>query len=162
MCIDSYDAGELTVLSFVAGFQEYLLDPLSPMAWAGLGSCVYLLKRLTDIAAERQFDSAFLQGWKTRILLGAVLGGVILYIFDTDFIVGTEFDSNGVAFLTGLGVKVVYGALEKLVDTLAIIRDYTIESTGRISQGVAEFVNQRCTYSFDEVAREMPQCISLP
>lgn len=102
-------------------FQRYVLNNLSPFFWGGLGACVYLMKRLTDLAGDRAFDRKQMQGWQTRILLGAILGAVIQYIYSPTKIAetGVSIDLKALAFLTGLGVKVVYGAIEKTLDVLA-------------------------------------------
>lgn len=100
-------------------FHLYVLTPLSPIFWGGLGSCIFLLKRFSDIASDRTFDSDFIGGWQTRVLLGAILGGVIQYIYDPGFVVESGMDENALAFLVGLSVKVFYGALEKLIDAVA-------------------------------------------
>ena len=94
------------------------------LVWGALGSCVYLLKRLTDFAAGGYFDCVKFQGWKTRVLLGGVLGFVVLEVFQWSDVI--EFSENedsarlvahtAIPFLTGLMVRVVYGALEKVVD----------------------------------------------
>lgn len=97
----------------------YLLSPLSPILWGGLGSCIFLLKRFSDIAADRTFDRDFVGGWQTRVLLGAILGGVIQYIYDPGFIINSGMDENALAFLVGLSVKVFYGVLEKLIEAVA-------------------------------------------
>ncbi len=101
--------------------QRYVLDYLSPFFWGGLGSCVFLLKTLSDKAAERSFDHRQLQGWGTRIVLGAVLGAVVQYVYNPASFTTESFrlDASAVAFLTGVGVKVVYGAIEKTIDVLA-------------------------------------------
>jgi len=101
--------------------QRHVLSHLSPFVWAGLGACVYLLKKLYDIAQERCFDSARLHGWFLRVILAAILGAVVLYLFDPVPISenGVPLDTKAIAFLVGLGVKVVYGALEKAVETFA-------------------------------------------
>jgi len=108
----------------------YLLNYLSPFIWGVLGSCVYLLKRLYDIATNLQFDAVLFRGWWVRLVLGGVLGSVVaeIFMFDgsasgADVIENTlehvEFSITAVAFLTGLGVRVVYGALERTIDVLA-------------------------------------------
>lgn len=107
------------VWSYIFNLHLYVLTPLSPIFWGGLGSCIFLLKRFSDIASDRTFDSDFIGGWQTRVLLGAILGGVIQYIYDPGFIVESGMDENALAFLVGLSVKVFYGALEKLIDAVA-------------------------------------------
>jgi hypothetical protein len=100
---------------------HFSLDYLNPFVWGALGACVYLLKRLYDLAAAHQFDAVLYCGWWIRLVLGAVLGGVVIQIFD---FTGGEGAIEGIsktalAFLTGLGVRVVYGAFERTVELLA-------------------------------------------
>ncbi len=100
--------------------QVYGLDVISPFLWGALGSCVYLLKRYADLAEARIFDEDSSQGWATRVLLGAILGGVVQYIYDSSAFgsSGMQLDANALGFLSGLGVKVVYGAIEKTIAAL--------------------------------------------
>lgn len=98
---------------------RYILSPLTPLFWGGLGSCIYLLKRLTDFAAERQFDKTKFQGWQIRVWLGAILGLVAQFIFDPNLMGNYGLTQNALAFLIGLGVKVFYGAIEKLIQVTA-------------------------------------------
>lgn len=108
---------------WILNFQRYVLDYCSPFFWGALGSVTYLLKRLSDLAEDRIFDSASSHGWTTRILLGAILGGIVQYIYDPSVFVsagaGFKMSANALGFLTGVGVKVVYGAIEKTIETLA-------------------------------------------
>ncbi len=99
---------------------EHLLLHLMPFIWGGLGSCVYLLKALYDYAQHRAFDSTRLHGLYLRVVLGAVLAAVVLYLFDPALFSEDHLplDYKAVAFLVGLSVKLVYGALEKLVHVL--------------------------------------------
>lgn len=101
-------------------FHSYVLTYLSPFFWGGLGACVYLAKRLSDKAHEQTFDGALLQGYQTRIWLGAVLGAIVQYIYEPSSLTTSEvnLDANAVAFLTGVGVKVVYGGIERTVASL--------------------------------------------
>lgn len=105
------DQGESTIKSI----HQYILSPLAPFFWGGLGACVYLLKRLTDVAAARQFDKTKLQGWQTRVWLGAILGLVVQFIFDPTLMDSYGLSQNALAFLIGVGVKVFYGSLEKAI-----------------------------------------------
>lgn len=97
---------------------EYVLMKMMPFLWGALGSCIFLLKRLSDLMADRTFRKKYFKGASIRIILGAVLGGVIndiIVISDLESgeaIVGATVTSvNALAFLTGLSVKVVYGVL---------------------------------------------------
>lgn len=116
--IDTPEGGWPMFFWFV---QKHVLEHISPFVWGGLGACVYLLKKLYDIAQDRYFDRSKLHGWFLRVILAAVLGAVVLYLFDPAALAGegVPLDKKAVAFLVGLGVKVVYGALEKAVDELA-------------------------------------------
>ena len=102
-------------------FYAYILDPLSPFIWGGLGSCVYLLKSLSDYAGDRSFDRCKLHGWHTRVWLGAILGAVMDRIFTKTGLAEEHLNlgADAIAFLTGVGVKAVYGAIDKAIDQLA-------------------------------------------
>ena len=102
-------------------FRTYILDYLTPFVWGGLGACVYLLKKLYDIAAERAFDRSRLHGWYLRVILGAIFGAVVRFIYDPSSFVGNgiNLDANAVAFFTGIGVKVIYGAIESTIIALS-------------------------------------------
>lgn len=103
-------------------FRRYVLDYCVPFLWGALGSIAYLLKRLSDIAEERTFDYSTAQGWAARIFLGAILGGVVQYLYDSSVFInpeaGLKLSASALGFLTGVGVKVVYGAIEKTIETL--------------------------------------------
>lgn len=101
--------------------QLHLFAHLEPYLWGAVGACVYLLKALYDIAQAQQFDHTKLQGWWLRVLLGAVLAAVTIDFFDLNIILNNEvdYDENIIAFIIGLGVKVVYGAFERMVESLA-------------------------------------------
>jgi hypothetical protein len=101
---------------------QHVLSVLEPFVWGGLGACVYLLKTLYDFAQDRQFDKERLHGWWLRVVLGGVLALVVVRLFDLKDLgtmEGAELDAVAVAFLVGLGIKVVYGAFERLVGFLA-------------------------------------------
>lgn len=131
-------------------WRGYILDVCSPFLWGALGSCIWLLKRLSDIAEGRCFDRAISRGWTTRILLGGVLGGIIQYLYDPQvFVTGTfKLGASALGFLTGVGVKVVYGAIEKSIeiltqklnldqkkenkDSAAVVRDFLTSQLGKV------------------------------
>lgn len=108
-----------------AEFHTYVLTILGPFFWGGLGSCSYLLKRVSDAVASFRFDLDRYPGWQTRVLLGSVLGGTVAYLFEPAFepenaTLGIQsIGPNVFAFLAGLGTKIVYGGLEKIVESLA-------------------------------------------
>jgi len=102
---------------YVVDFRTYVLEYLSPLLWGAVGACVYLLKYLYDIAAARKFDLRMQHGWYLRVLLGATMAGVVFYLFNLTGAVekGNEVSGKAVAFLVGVGVKVVYGGFERLI-----------------------------------------------
>lgn len=105
---------------WLANTHRYFLSKLSPFLWGATGACVFIMKRLSDKAADRCFDSLKWQGWGTRIILGAILGAIAVVIYDVKAFteVGAHLSANAVAFLAGVGVRVIYGALEKTIDVL--------------------------------------------
>ena len=105
---------------FIFNLHRYVLTYFSPFFWGGLGACVYLMKTLTDKAASHTFDSRKLQGYGARIFLGAIFGVLIVNVFFGPDTLADSVDltPNAVAFLCGLGVKVIYAAFEKTVNTL--------------------------------------------
>lgn len=116
-------------------FQRHVLLHLIPFIWGGLGACMYLLMRLYNIATHRAFDRARLHGWALRVLLASVLAAVTLYLINPAALSsnGIPLEAKSVAFLVGLGVKVVYGAFEKLVDTL--VEKFNLDSVRRQETG---------------------------
>ncbi len=100
---------------------DAVIGPLSPFFWGGVGSCMYLLKTLSDKMSTITFDSQRLQsyGYLTRILIGAVLGYVIATLLFTQAGLETQkVGPDAIGFLAGLGVKAVYGGLEALIDSI--------------------------------------------
>ena len=117
------NTAETEFSKFIYNLHRYnILTYFSPFFWGGLGACVYLMKTLTDKAASHTFDSRKLQGYGARIFLGAIFGVLIVNVFlgpDT-FADGADLNltPSAVAFLCGLGVKVIYAAFEKTVNAL--------------------------------------------
>jgi hypothetical protein len=108
-------------LWYVDNFHRYILDFLSPFVWGAVGSCVFYLKKLYDLIQSGKFDSTKFHGWYLRILLGAILGFIVVYLYESSAWNDNEItiDSKALAFFAGLGVKVVYGAFERIVDVIA-------------------------------------------
>lgn len=113
----------------------YGLSYMLPFFWGGTGACVYLLKTLSDLSADYKFSTQKYQGGFSRIFLGALFGGVVVNLFyDTaemqsaiEGLNAASLAPSAVAFISGLGVRAIYGAFEKLVDT---VHD-RIQSIGR-------------------------------
>lgn len=124
--------------------RHYVFDVCSPFLWGALGSCVWLLKRLSDIAEGRYFDRSQSHGWTSRILLGAVLGGIVQYLYDPQLFQNGPFrlGASALGFVTGVGVKVVYGAIEKSIEILADKMNLDAKKAGQQgSTGVRDFLN---------------------
>lgn len=108
--------------------KRYVWDYLTPFFWGGLGACVFVLKRVQDAAQECTYEHHLMQNWLTRILIGGVLAAIVLIIFDPSTFTsqGLPLRPAAIAFLTGLGVKAVYGGLERLIDEIA--KHFKVES----------------------------------
>lgn len=106
--------------AILSDYSVHYYPVLSGLLWGGLGSCVYLLKKVNDISQSREFDPDVFTGIFSRIMLGATLGWVVVNIFDMDTLDMDGVSVPAVAFLTGLSVKVVYGFLEKVVSELEL------------------------------------------
>ena len=55
-------------------------------------------------------------------MLGGLLGLIFAYIYDPNGWLDSEhlnFDTNAIAFFTGVGVRVFYGGIEKFIDVIA-------------------------------------------
>ncbi|HEX7028255.1 MAG TPA: hypothetical protein VF268_13525, partial [Gammaproteobacteria bacterium] len=108
--------------------KEHIFHELTPFIWGALGGCIYLSMRLYDIALNRAFDRTRFHGWVLRVLLASIIGAVTFYIINPDK-VAPGISIEALAFLAGLGVKVVYGAFEKLIDT--IVEKFNLDSLRR-------------------------------
>ena len=97
----------------LALFHEYIFKPLSPYLWGALGSCVFLMKKLSDLAQEGSFSIDKLHGWKVRVMIGALLGGTAHYLIAPESLTaqGLSLNAKSIAFFTGLGAKWVYSAM---------------------------------------------------
>jgi hypothetical protein len=138
----------------VGDFGFHYIQFFTPFLWGALGACVYILKRIGDEAASNRFDRDRFRGWGNKALLGAVLGGSITYIVDPDAFSSVSLSITAVAFLTGLGTKIVYGALEKLIALLADKMNLDTVREGRTSKSaVSEFLT-------GEIARTDPKAQS--
>lgn len=101
--------------------KTYVWDYLAPFFWGALGSCVFLLKAVQDAAKASVYEHHWMQGWGTRVLIGGILAAIVLIIFDPSTLTTEALPLRpaAIAFLIGLGVKPVYGALEKTIETLS-------------------------------------------
>lgn len=115
----------------VYSIHRHVFSSLVPFIWGGLGACMYLSMNLYDIAKYRAFDRTKLHGWVLRVILGSILAAVTVYLFNPTAFTKDELplEAKSLAFLVGLSVKVVYGAFEKIVQTL--IEKFNLDSLKR-------------------------------
>lgn len=101
--------------------KTYVWDRLTPFFYGALGSCVFVLKAVQDAAKDRVYHHQYMEGWGTRVLIGGILAAIVLILFDPAVFSADSLplSSAAIAFLTGLGVKPVYGALEKTIELLS-------------------------------------------
>ena len=94
---------------------------LIPVAWGALGACTALAKRVSDRLSAMSFEENRMQALTSRIFLGAALALVLNILV---FIEGGTAEGDGAslgfgpiagAFLAGLFVQHIYGALETLM-----------------------------------------------
>ena len=134
------------LMFYLLSFQRYVLEYITPFLWGALGSCVYLLKVFSDLAENNVFTEDKLQGWGTRITLGAILGGVIQFIYDESAFgnSGLKLDANAIGFLAGVGVKVVYGALEKTIEKMSSFMNLdTIKKAKTDNNEIRRYLNEK-------------------
>ena len=101
-----------------------LIPLLLPAVWGSIGSCVFLMKRISDKLFEYAYEEARLKGDGTRILLGAIFGILVVQVsfpnHEENLVLGEiGLGPMTAAFVAGLGVKVVYAAFEAVVEGLS-------------------------------------------
>lgn len=113
-------------------FFDQIASQMAPFFWGGIGACLYLLKTLSDRAANSQYDSRKLQGVFPRIILGSVLAVVVVSVFGLEVSIGEQtiagtkvgiaepkLSPAAMAFLAGLGQKAFFDVFESLVKTVS-------------------------------------------
>ena len=94
---------------------------LVPAAWGALGACTALAKRVADRLSAMSFEENRMQALTARIFLGAALALVLdILVFVEGGSAAGDGESLGFgpiagAFLAGLFVQHIYGALETLM-----------------------------------------------
>ena len=99
---------------------------LMPAVWGGIGSCIFLAKRISDALSAMSYERLRQRGTYSRIFLGCILGFVTVSVFlpelgEKGAGAGSAVAGKAVllAFVTGLGVKPAYAAFESLSEELA-------------------------------------------
>ncbi|WP_025897395.1 hypothetical protein [Sneathiella glossodoripedis] len=118
------EAGNGSEDSAILGLAKPALIFLIAATWGGIGSCIYLMKRISDKMFMEAYDSAKVRGDITRIFLGSMLGVCVVLLFfnvpDEPTPFGEiKFGQAIAAFIAGLGIKPVYAAFETLSEELA-------------------------------------------
>lgn len=108
-----------------AGLLDFFKQ-LAPFFWGGVGATVFLMKSISEIASQSRFDSRRLHGVGPRVFLGAAIAYIVVEVFHKFVIntpssaqIGFNLTDTGIAFLSGLGVKAIYGAFEGLVEGIS-------------------------------------------
>jgi hypothetical protein len=100
---------------------NYIYGFISPAAWGAVGASVYLVKSLSDHARNSSFDRQRVQGTGPRIFLGAIFAAVVTNLFAGEALANPtsmNLAPSALAFLTGLGVKVIYAGFQRMIDGL--------------------------------------------
>ena len=114
---------------------------LIPVAWGALGACTALAKRVSDRLSAMTYEDNRMRALTARIFLGAALALVLDILV---FVEGGSAAGNGEslgfgpiagAFLAGLFVQHIYGALETLMRRVS--RAISPEPPARTSGTVA-------------------------
>ena len=117
-----------SALDGTASFFYWLAKDLSALllaaVWGGIGSCIFLMKKLSDRLSAMSYEKSRQKGDMARIAVGAFLGVAVVEMFFSDFAENLmagelDFGPNLAALLAGLAVKPVYGAFETLAEALA-------------------------------------------
>jgi len=88
-----------------------------PLLYGLLGSCVYVLRTLSNEISTRTFCEASLIGFRIRICLGT-LGGMVVAWFVTPDVADGLFKSLSpfaLAFLAGYSIELVFSAMDRFL-----------------------------------------------
>ena len=119
------DPGNLGALSALIYWPINNLAPLLlSVFWGAIGSCIFLMKRISDKLFEMSYESARQKGDLARIFVGAFLGVAVVQLFFPDFgetlaVGDISFGPPTAALTAGLAVKPIYTAFEALAEGIA-------------------------------------------
>ena len=107
----------------------WMIKDLAPLLlaglWGGIGSCIFLMKKLTDRLSAMTYEQSRQKGDLARIFVGFFLGIAAVEIFLDDdlgeaMMVGdANLTPNLIALAAGIATKTVYGLLEALIEGIA-------------------------------------------
>ena len=92
--------------------------------WGGIGSCIFLMKKLSDRLSSMAYERSRLKGDMSRIVVGSFLGVAAIEAIFSDYgemlMMGeADFGPNLIALVAGLAIKPVYGMFEALAEGIA-------------------------------------------
>jgi hypothetical protein len=91
---------------------------LTPWAYGGLGSCIYLLRSAHSYIWQRTFDIRRKPEYLNRILLGTMAGGaIILFVNNIAGEDGTaiQLSSAALGFLSGYSTDFLFNTIERII-----------------------------------------------
>lgn len=107
-----------------------LLATLLPFTYGGLGACAYLLRSAHNFIHQRCFDPQRIPEYNSRILLGVVGGGAIVFLVAEipDGSGGViELSAKALGFIAGYNSDFLFNTIERIVAALLPkIRDTTV------------------------------------
>ena len=131
---------EGTAANLGAALLASCIPLLVPVAWGALGACTALAKRISDRLSAMSFEANRMQALTARIFLGAALALVLdILVFVEGGSAAGDGESLGFgpiagtiagAFLAGLFVQQIYGALETLMRRVSRAISPDSSSTG--------------------------------
>jgi hypothetical protein len=95
-----------------------LLELMTPWAYGGLGSCIYLLRSAHSYIWQRTFDIRRKPEYLNRILLGTMAGGaIILFVNNIAGDDGTviQLSSAALGFLAGYSTDFLFNTIERII-----------------------------------------------
>lgn len=106
----------------------WLIRDLAPLLlaglWGGIGSCIFLMKKLSDRLSKMAYEKSRQKGDLARIFVGAFLGIAVVELFMDDLgdaiMVGdVNLTPNLAALAAGVTTKTVYAILETVIEGIA-------------------------------------------
>jgi hypothetical protein len=115
---EEWESTDLRTLIFLAGLTGFVM----PMLLGLLGACVYVVREI-----NRQIQTSTLEAQESiqgtrRMLLGAILGGLVGVIWTADQPVrleGLSLSLGALAFFVGFSVEIVFRLADNLVQSVA-------------------------------------------
>lgn len=106
----------------------WLIRDLAPLLlaglWGGIGSCLFLMKKLSDRLSSMTYEKSRQKGDLARIFVGAFLGIAVVELVigdlgDAMMVGDVNLTPNLVALAAGVATKAVYGILETAIEGVA-------------------------------------------